>query len=649
PDLKGAIDGVFDKIEKHKDKQFSEIKTELERLEKENSGEKDKSLSERIDLLSESTFKYELKIKYLEYVKLDTKDPNKIKEAEKQKDLAETKLKKEKENLATMKDRVNLVVNIVETGKLVREVYDDFRAAEDEMAIMDKAITSNVENFKNLHELEDTMVSFQNGIVKNLHNQLNDIGKNLKGSSLASMELTRWKTQRTLKELSEIFMQTLSSFGNTTQLITTIKRIDESFSTMLNIYTKIESYMEQNDFATYISDITKQEIEVGIPIKYQSKINQLKKMIHSNVIMDRYQQAIDAFNYWSFPFFCQYTSDLVIYDTKQNNFLNTDEMIINYANLLSNLLNKLKNFETLVRPSIDNNIQGFSFENEFSFYKWSSVNYPFEFKQFLSGKKTIFDADLDSENGKLFDVIKFCTIYLTIEVKNSTKNEQLKNLLKNYFVELTHSGVSNYRYKNKKFTIDLNFNSGEKLKLRYQYGSTDTSNANESFKKLSINKPILSPYTLWNIQLVPINIQKHFQLLNDLQSLTNNEEVFVSLNGKGQYIVSDQFQFDPETCPTNHDLNNQFYISQIQPTGPTIGQWRSIENSRQSGISQESNQQNGSISSDNQESNKRKRGHKRLLRYHELNNPNSLLPIISGGLARTFAVTAVRADLKSTG
>ncbi|CAF1068630.1 unnamed protein product, partial [Brachionus calyciflorus] len=144
--------------------------------------------------------------------------------------------------------------------------------------------------------------------------------------------------------------------------------------------------------------------------------------------------------------------------------------------------------------------------------------------------------------------------------------------------------------------------------------STDTSNANESFKKLSINKPILSPYTLWNIQLVPINIQKHFHLLNDLQSLTNNEEVFVSLNGKGQYIVSDQFKFDPETCPTNHDLNNQFYISQIQLTGPSIGQWRSIENSRQSRISQESNQQNGSISSENQESNKRKRDHKRLLR-----------------------------------
>jgi solute carrier family 25 protein 39/40 len=32
---------------------------------------------------------------------------------------------------------------------------------------------------------------------------------------------------------------------------------------------------------------------------------------------------------------------------------------------------------------------------------------------------------------------------------------------------------------------------------------------------------------------------------------------------------------------------------------------------------------------------------KRRLGYHEINNPNQLIPALSGGLARTFSVTAI--------
>ncbi|CAF0960078.1 unnamed protein product [Brachionus calyciflorus] len=553
-DISGAMSEVLEKISKYKEKKFQNINKELERLEKETEkpAPREKTLSERIDLLPDSVFKFELKKNYANYVKKDTNDPKRLAEADKQLDDAEVKLEREKKKLSNIQAGANGVLKVIDTVKVIMEVKGDFERGDQELEIMAQAIEDNAKNFHNLNKLEENINQFENTIVKNVQNLLADINKNLKGSSITSLEITRWKTKRILEEFRDTVMQSLNSFGNTSEIITTINRIDSSFSTMINIYSKIESYMEQNDFASYIADITKTEIAVGIPVKYQAKINELKKTIHSNIIKDRYQQAIEAFKYWSFPFFCQYTSDLTIYDTAHKEISNTDEMISKYADSLSNLLNKYRNYEAVLRPSIDNYIQSFSFENEYAFFKWSSVKYPIEVKRLLNGMKTTFQASLDGDNRKLFDAVKFCTIYLTIETRNTSKNQMIKELLKNYFVELTHSGISNYLYKNKKYTIESNFNSGEKLRLRYPYGSTDSNNANESFKKLSANNPILSPYTFWDIQLVPINKQNEYQLKNELNSLIgNNDELIVSLNGRGQYLVTGEYDIsNNDQCTT---------------------------------------------------------------------------------------------------
>lgn len=551
PSIDIAIKGMIEKIQNHKEAKFKDIENELVRLEKENKkeGEKEKSIYERIDLLPNSVFKFELKIKYSDYVKKDSTDPGKLQEADTNKKDAELKLEKEKKNLESIQKYTDKISNVIDTIKVAKEVYDEFSQADQELEIMSEAIKSNAKYFENLNILEDQIIEFENMIVGNIQKQIVEISKNLTGSSLASLEITRWNTKRTLEEFKDIVLQTLGSFSKNSEMITTINRIDSSFSSMVSIYEKIESYIEQNEFASYIYDITQTETAIGIPYKYQSKINELKKSIHSNIIIDRYHQAIDAFKYWSFPFFCQYTSDLAIYDAKVNNYEKTDEMINNLANSLQSLLNRIKNFETQLKPVIDNYIQGFSFENDFSFFKWSSAKYPIEIEQLLNGRKTTFLADFDEENGEVFDAVKFCTIYLTIETKDPVKNEKLKNLLKKFFVELTHSGISKYKLNKNKYTIDMNLNKGEKLKLRYPYSSTDSNEGNESYKKLSSNKAILSPYTFWDIELVSISKNNEYMLLNELSMLVKNEEVIVSLNGKGQYLVPNEHY--AETCENN--------------------------------------------------------------------------------------------------
>ena len=121
----------------------------------------------------------------------------------------------------------------------------------------------------------------------------------------------------------------------------------------------------------------------------------------------------------------------------------------------------------------------------------------------LRGEKVVFYADVLSTT---YDALKFNEIRVKIEIKsNSSLNQRLKGLLKNFLVELTHSGVSNYKFKEEFYVINLHHNSDQKLTLSYQYGSKGLDNTNKVFEKLASNKPILSPYTFWHIKLDPIN------------------------------------------------------------------------------------------------------------------------------------------------
>jgi hypothetical protein len=123
-------------------------------------------------------------------------------------------------------------------------------------------------------------------------------------------------------------------------------------------------------------------------------------------------------------------------------------------------------------------------------------------------------------------------------MKQPSANETLNKLLKNFFVELTHSGISNYKFKNYYYVINLNYNSAEKLLLRYQYGSTSSENSNESYKKLADNKAMLSPYTFWDIKIKQIKTGNN--ILNEIAKIAlENDEIIVYLCGKGSFISKD--------------------------------------------------------------------------------------------------------------
>lgn len=370
--------------------------------------------------------------------------------------------------------------------------------------------------------MEKEIINMQNSLFKEMSSEMISFTNNLTNNSYALLDFKRLKIKETLKDLKKKIFILTSNFEANEKIKNTISRIDDAILTIIDIQSRIEGYVQQNEFANYMSAITKDEDTLFIPTEYAEQIKELKKSIQKNIIEERFQQALDAFKYWSFPSHCDYTQNITV-----NGHESIEDKIKNYALNLDTLLDHVKKDKAELRPSLDNHIVHKLFDEKIPFFEWTSKKYPFELKRLLSGQSTY----------ARFDVIKFYNLYLQFEIDESNLNKTLNELLKEFYIEMTHSGESNYKFKEKSYRIDMDYKSKEKLLLKYQYG--DNNNANTSYKKLESSRPVLSPYTLWLIKIKAVKKEKEEELLKKIDMLIHGEiKIKLSLCGKGQYIDS---------------------------------------------------------------------------------------------------------------
>ena len=114
---------------------------------------------------------------------------------------------------------------------------------------------------------------------------------------------------------------------------------------------------------------------------------------------------------------------------------------------------------------------------------------------------------------------------------SSQQNETLNELLQHFNIELTHSGISFYKYDE----INVEYNFGEKILFINRLGNDET--LNESAKKLASKRPILSPYTFWDIKLETKDLVKKKQLKHFFKE-EKYSSIKLFLCGHGSYIDS---------------------------------------------------------------------------------------------------------------
>ena len=284
-----SVNGIINFIkQQNKDKIERKLK-ELETAEKIRKGSIDlsykenskKTIETRLEELPESVPKQKLTIEYFENVLINkqTSKENKalanqkVAEAKKKLDLAKEQAEKSNKNIA----KVSVVM---ETAKMAAGLFNQVELGNNEIQLITQEIEKNADAYKNLGEFEDLVSEFQKSTLRKFENEANNFASSLNGSSLSALDFKNWKIKNILGDFKIQMLGIVKTFEGHVEIMNTITRLENTISTMIDIYTRIENHAQQIDFANFISDITNQELTIGIPVQYQKDINSLKKIIH---------------------------------------------------------------------------------------------------------------------------------------------------------------------------------------------------------------------------------------------------------------------------------------------------------------------------------------------------------------------------------
>lgn len=179
------------------------------------------------------------------------------------------------------------------------------------------------------------------------------------------------------------------------------------------------------------------------------------------------------------------------------------------------------------KNSLDNN------DPEEAFYVWKNADVQNEIKRLFAGEKVKFFADIKQSRNNSYNAIKFNAIDLVFRSSNNITNGNLNEIL-NYFEVhfIVHSGVSDFRCNNYFYKI-----TSQPALIMFSLAKNEHQIPlfrNGVYSKLKENRPMLSPYTLWEIQLEVMNPHIHGKRFRNLDSFV--DQVDMELHGTGEYI-----------------------------------------------------------------------------------------------------------------
>ncbi|CAF0927314.1 unnamed protein product [Brachionus calyciflorus] len=412
-----------------------------------------------------------------------------------------------------------------DSAKLLKMFYDiqtDTGKLGENLEACIEEINKNRENYDMLYETENNIIDLRDQMLTKSIKNIKNIKDNLSQKSIANLEFNKWKIQDELNNLKFNILNNLKNFEFKDQI---------EMNKMMDLYPHLEKTKQERDFANFVADLSLTEKTHSIPKEYELEILSLKKILASNLIIETFGNVIKTYKYFSFPFHCDIDIEL---NEVNFDYQDYDKIIETYSEKLQKISRQIKSDKYLLKPSRDNFKETYEFDLNRPFYSWSFNSNSNELTSLLKGEKLIILADINQVSHQ-FDAIKFNSIQIHIELLNSKAlDEQLQRLLKQFDVELTYLGASYFKFKNKIYEFNLDY---DKIIIKTKYGSTNRfENTNESTRKLFSNQPLLSPYTFWSIQLSGFNKFESDLIFKQIIDLIKNSDLRIYLIGSGTFV-----------------------------------------------------------------------------------------------------------------
>ena len=412
------------------------------------------------------------------------------------------------------------------------------------------SINEMIKNLKKREKLDLEEINLIEEEINEVNNQYEDLYKikahiyfffsnitefrinNLKTNEMSSLE--RLEITSKYKSIRSHILNMLNNREYSKEIELYLDRLENAIGILFEIYASIEKYKNHEEFSRLQMAIVKNR--VSLENDYDEIINELKIGISSNLIHERYRIALDAYKYWSFPNSC--FGNITQHEIKESNDTNV------YKTHLEALLASLSDNKILIDINKANNVHKLDFIDDDAFYRWSSNEYPFEIHNLLSGKQIQLFANVKNSNK---DAVKFKSLYMQVyvEPRDGEINENLQNLLNHFRVKLVYAGDSFNKLNNKIYSLGFShYGTILKLELVYHYGckmGKECVNSNIMFQMLSDNRAFLSPFTYWDVKLLPLNNKSSLETFRKIEAVVSNNEVFVSLVGNGEYVEYDKY------------------------------------------------------------------------------------------------------------
>jgi hypothetical protein len=445
---------------------------------------------------------------------------------------------------------VNQVITVVQEQRVLRSKIGE----------IDKKIKENEETINNLGKTAEAVKDVHSNLVKHVYTQLENFEENLKGKSTIALSYSKFSIVKYLNDIKANIDEATSGFKNNKKITGIIDKMQDAIKSMIAIHEHIQNHREKAELASYIASFNMSDN--SIPKKYIDAINSVKAVLDGNQVMGKYYKVLQAFKQLYFPY-----SNMYLQEVKHNLTENVEDVI----KVLEHVTSKLIEDDSTLTPRIDNYLLEFNASAARPFFTWDYEGNRSEIKKLLLGEKaklrsTVEDSSLSDE----FYAVKFTKVSIKIMLdKNNVFNpinDKLQAILKNYCVLVTHSGHSDYKIINDKNQVDVahiysNGLSENKVSLEHNYGYVDDNirgyycvNVTQlKAEGKPISKPILSPFTIWDIQLKPnpTVVTHQESLLQQISQLSagiiDPEGFAIHLTGEGMCVkqqIFDEVNFD---------------------------------------------------------------------------------------------------------
>lgn len=348
---------------------------------------------------------------------------------------------------------------------------------------------------------------------------------------MAALDLAKWRVQSMLGDMKFKLTAFTKGFETQEELVNTVDKLNEAFATLINVYDRIDAYGDQqklSDFIAQVSSADMTNIQINDPTLKDAYLN-LDLIITSNVLLAKYKLATDAFKQSVFPFITYYLNDYYLPSTLIGS--DTQQLVSNAARQLKNLQSKLNEYNKASINGNDRLIINAKFDNHYvtsdPFYVWPSKNNKLAINDLLAGKRINLYADI--MDGIERNAIKFKSMELYIRTDDPARQVALDQLLTYIDVNMTHMGNSYYR-------CDANYYQIPNEPISIYYSNVKDNQGvplrkSNEYTKLLKGEYMLSPYTMWSMQLVDFGTNT----FDKLQEFT--DRIDLELVGDGQYVV----------------------------------------------------------------------------------------------------------------